>query len=608
LQKLILLFFFKFPFRIILFVLIIILFFLPILIYNTSFLEEDLENILFILLSLLIIIIAFPIIVNYSSLNLNFSWSHIISILFILYVTIRCIILKDPSNRYLQFIFLSATLLTLLPFLIKKFRYEYITFLCLLLLLSLQSTLAILQYFQILPYLNPYFKFGGTYINPSVYGNFIAVMISFFIPFLIFKDNIIKSKKLRIILLITVIQSLISVIILLSRTSWIAIIISIAIMLFISTKSRHIQVIKKLNQFSFFLKCLLFTIIIICSIIILRTKTNSTKGRLFIYSRSYSLLNKNLLWGSGLGSFSVLYNLNQASYFQNNPNKYDKIILADNINIAPSDLVQLLIELGLVGLSIILIMLFLLIYNIYKSITTNNSELTNYQIGGLGALISLSICCIFSYPLQITSLVPIYIAIYSIIDIRQKKQNILHINITSFKSYLIALITPFVFFLYISVRKFSAFKDWYAIRTNSSYFNFASEKKRYEHLKRYLGNDYSFIIDLATISMIHGDYEEAIIQFENSNKIFANYLSYMYLAICYESIDKTAQAYYNYKISCNIVPNRFLPKYYLFKFLLKNNRLKEAKQLKTTIISMPIKIPSELVNTVKEEVNKTEIK
>ncbi len=89
---------------------------------------------------------------------------------------------------------------------------------------------------------------------------------------------------------------------------------------------------------------------------LINVKSDSSNGRLLIYKVVYSQLeHKELIFGIGYGNFRTKYNQFQASYFSKNSINNDEALLAGNTIYMYNDPLQLVIEIGLLGLAILII-------------------------------------------------------------------------------------------------------------------------------------------------------------------------------------------------------------------------------------------------------------
>jgi hypothetical protein len=77
--------------------------------------------------------------------------------------------------------------------------------------------------------------------------------------------------------------------------------------------------------------------------------------------------------------------------------------------------------------------------------------------------------------------------------------------------------------------------------------------------------------------------------------------------LCFQAENYTRLGAYEraevcYLTACNIVPSRFYPKFFLFEFYEKIGKKNEAEKIGRTILEMPVKIPHEQVDIIREQV------
>lgn len=152
----------------------------------------------------------------------------------------------------------------------------------------------------------------------------------------------------------------------------------------------------------------LITVSILASFILVFFKPGSSQGRILIYKvLLYNVSFKEILFGIGYGNFKHHYNLYQANYFTTHSISNAEALLADNTFFAFNDLLQFIIEIGLVPCIILTLLLGRLafihrkkfkppLYNIHDSAFT-------------AAMLCIIIGSFFSYPFQIFPIQSIFI-------------------------------------------------------------------------------------------------------------------------------------------------------------------------------------------------------
>ncbi|MFZ1452206.1 MAG: O-antigen ligase family protein, partial [Ferruginibacter sp.] len=139
--------------------------------------------------------------------------------------------------------------------------------------------------------------------------------------------------------------------------------------------------------------------IVLLTAAIVLFKSDSSSGRLLIYKVSAGMLKENWLWGIGHGQFKIQYNQYQAAYFAAHNIDSKEALLADNTFYAFNDLLQAVIENGIIALLFLAAILFLLVWQIKKAKTnTDNKHLFTASVASLLCVLTGAL---FSYPLQI---------------------------------------------------------------------------------------------------------------------------------------------------------------------------------------------------------------
>jgi O-antigen polymerase len=124
-------------------------------------------------------------------------------------------------------------------------------------------------------------------------------------------------------------------------------------------------------------------------------KKDSANGRLLIWRCSAELIAQKPLVGHGKNGFIANYMNEQADYFTRHPDsKYT--ILADNIRHPFNEYIKSIVEYGIIGFFLIVLLLF---YPFYYSRKTSSKTAPAIRL----SLLSIAICALFSYPLNYPS-------------------------------------------------------------------------------------------------------------------------------------------------------------------------------------------------------------
>ena len=434
------------------------------------------------------------------------------------------------------------------------------------------------------------FIFSSFQPNNSIFSILLAAQLIFILPSF---DNFIKSYKAQNILLFSFILLTYS---LLLYTKGRAGILGFSIALIIF---KYDYIRSKIGN----LKIVIIGTCILLALI--NFKNDSSSGRLLIYKVVLTQLEpKELITGIGYGKFKTRYNQLQAKYFSENSINSKEALLADNIGYMYNDPLQLIIETGLTGIVFILFIIIKLLL-----ILKNNENLIQKSPNLKGA--SLSILCVlissfFMYPFQITCiLLHLLFCVTLIIQATyiEKKPFLSSQKIPSIICKTSLLLTSGSL-LFFGCKSF----EFYLKSEQASLY--ANKGLRQKSIKAYDNLSHSFIKDgyvlynysneLIKINKI----DSALIILQKANNyVYDSNSTELMGNLLYEKNNFTeAEKYYKQSVFMN--PKLFNSRLSLFKFYCKTKQFEKASFWGKSILKMPVKIPSENVNSIKKETEK----
>ena len=330
---------------------------------------------------------------NFSSLIINsLSDFQILFITTIIFVLILHIIVGIEDNvRWLQSIFCLIILLYLLRYSLNNYhkiiKYLYLLFLPIL----YESIKGIIQF---LTNNNDFLSVKGTLINSGTLGSYISSFLPLIFGWAL--DQYYNYKQLigkKTNTFFPIVRIYISVIILsiaticlfltYARAAWIGFIVSLFIIIISFYKQYNYSKLK-LYSYKFRLMYILTIIsIIFILFFIFYFKMQSIYGRWQIYKIDLLIIEKNPIFGIGLGNLRTQFNEYQALYFTIHSVSIDKQLLATNTFEAFNIILQLIAEIGIFGLLIITSFII-----IHLNILKNNWLIGNLSIIQLSAIAS----------------------------------------------------------------------------------------------------------------------------------------------------------------------------------------------------------------------------
>jgi len=584
-----------------------------------------------------ILIIVFISLISFKSERREISrkvWLNLVDlfvILFLVYSFFRLLITENETLNNSQF--LTLLYLTLLYFVWKLFLENNLvkqnkTILPVLILLFffllsglIEAFLGLLQLYNIIPgYIGSYFKVNGTFVNPDHLAGYLASVIPF--SFGIYKYSAITlsneksflgEKKaiifLKYLALITFLTSLFILPSLKIRSSWLAVIAGIALVYFTQHSIKE-RINKSLNNFIKKGIAILLVVILAISIIIIlyQLKPASADGRLLIWKITGKIINENPIWGIGFNRYASEYGNYQADYFNNNlSNDYEKL-LAGNVKQAHNEFIQIIAELGIIGL---VLWLGIIVSALWKIRNNDLPPPSNSLVFGLkhsarASLFSLLIVSIFSFPLHV---LPTYINFMFMISILSAVSNIRIVKTFEIPYYMKAAAAfaaiIILFLLIIKDYKFyNAYKIWNDAYQLASHGLYNDSAKKFEKVYPELKTEGEFLFNYGGVLLLNNKYRDAAVILEESKNNYLDPKQYINLGICYENLDQGYKAEQHYRHAINMEPNKIFQNYLLTQFYVKGKKYELAKIHCQKILDLKIKIETTAAQEIKKEAEK----
>ncbi len=535
--------------------------------------------------------------------TLTFSWIDIIIVSFVLFSFIKILFTSEVSVDNLNFYLLLIHVI--LYFLIKPLLFEsdkknpdfpINTITNILLIIALiQVIWGFLQYFNIIPNKESLFQIGGAFGNPGQFTNFITPILAFSLAVFLFSRGL--NKKLGAISSVGIIAILPFT---QARSSWIAAIFVIFYLL-----EKKFLILKKCNDLlkSPLLKgtiiIILAGIIIVGGLFIYNIKKDSSSGRLFIWEVSSTMIKEKPLWGYGFDRYAAAHNDYQAQYFRTHPNDKENVLIADSVNFAFNEFIQITVETGLIGL-IILSSLFCFAL-CSKQVNPKKQNESMYCYAAKGSILAIFIISLFSYPLHIIpSLTLLFFSLAIISNNNRIIYNIILLPKTRKGIALIGLILIFVFSV-VQIKRNKAEHKWLTAYQMMRQNKYADAYKIYQEIYSTLTYSQFFLFNYGAELSLMKKYDESLIVLKKAESRLNDSDFYIFMGNNYENKGMYKDAEQSYLKASYIMPLKFVPKYRLVHIYLKTGRKEEALILAKEMLSMPVKIPSTTIDGIKQE-------
>lgn len=328
-------------------------------------------------------------------------------------------------------------------------------------------------------------------------------------------------------------------------------------------------------------------------------KSDSSSGRLLIYKISLQMWRGNWLAGIGWGNFKSLYMHYQARYFEAGIYSEKELLLADNTYYAFNEYLQLVIEAGLLGFFAMVAYLYFLYKLVVKTIVRFDF-FTPINIL-LGFVIAVHIAALFTYCFHKSYICSLYLASVATLLIYCFKKK------PSIYNSLLLLIVVFLFcFIGINYQfrysKCLALNNLDEVKHKEGTGDLYGASRLLKEIEPSLYNDGDFMELKSRLCYAVWDLntaEQATLQLI---KLRPSNLAYARLGNIYRAKENIELAEKAYIMAINMVPNRFIERYRLYQFYKEIGEEEKANKIKEDILRLPVKIPSDMINRIKNNI------
>jgi tetratricopeptide (TPR) repeat protein len=323
-------------------------------------------------------------------------------------------------------------------------------------------------------------------------------------------------------------------------------------------------------------------------------KTGSSQGRLLIYKViAKNVTAKDLVYGIEKGRFKATYNNWQANYFQHHDINTKEALLADNTYYAFNDYLQLLLERGIAGMALLPLLGIMIVF-LFKQL--KRTAANSMAKSALASAMVILTAALFSYPLQnIPVQVHLLLCLLMMINGMGKANNQLTSQLINMACILMALL--------LGVKEIRTQKYERQKETAITCSRTGHKKKAMEQLEQLISKGYKEgnVLYLYARELYYAGQTEKALEYLNQSRAYiSNLETEQLLARLYEERGVLEKAEYHYLQSVYMVPNRFESRWKLAEFYLRKKDNAQAEQWAESIMILPVKIPSEKVDRIRE--------
>ena len=323
----------------------------------------------------------------------------------------------------------------------------------------------------------------------------------------------------------------------------------------------------------------IFIVVIGLGILVFDYRADSAKARLLIWRVSADMITDNPITGHGVGAFNRQYMLYQAEYFKRNPDSQFSMV-ADNAAYPYNEFLHIWIELGIVGLILILAMVTIaVVIPVDKTMSA--------------PLVALLVFSCFSYPsykLGLLVLFPILLGIISSKSLLEvKNQWVLGLSILLFATTLFW--------------SGSGYMSYHRAKYNTRLLLHSWDKDAADYVTTHFNRlqaDYRFNTQYFSIMLNH----PSMMDEAKLGRIMPACENWCDIGNYYADKGRYEHAEKYYKKAAFMIPTRLMPNYLLWKLYLHQGRSNEAEKMALYILNQPLKVENTFTIRVKNEVRK----
>jgi O-antigen ligase len=453
-------------------------------------------------------------------------------------------------------------------------------------------------------------------LNEGMYYNAGLFACSLVVPFILITgaSTYFYTTGQRNILCFTVFLLLLTtvqLVVLKSRTSWMAVIAGLIILTITVKKTQYIKICllkKRLYGWTVAVLCLMVcTLFLFFSVKALYTfKKDSADGRLLMWTVSSSIFRQKPVIGNGTGSFGALYMDAQVAYFKEHPDsKY--VMLAGDVSSPCNEYVRIAVEEGLVGLLMIIAIICFLLFGA-KLKQKEKSSLEAITFNTVKAIfVALLIIALFTqafelYPFKALGVIIVACLSSHIFPVWQMR--FFANSSRFFRICLLTMLTVlFPFALYHAGAYYNSVHEWYDVKTSRIYS--CNEKADlYAGLYPVLKTDAFFLYDYAHILRQKGDLSKTACLLEQAMKFRSSYSLNIEMGKVFNEQGKHQAALQCWRQASFMVPSRFLPLYLIIMLEYELGQTEMARHHAREFMRKKIKVENPEIDFMRYDILK----
>ena len=470
-----------------------------------------------------------------------------------------------------------------------------------------QALLGLFQYYNLFGFTSNYYRAIGSFSAMAPYSSFVVSTLPFaFGLYMLINEKPTENKMIKYLGQITFFSGVLILPIIQIRGDWLALLGGIITVLLVkyNLKGKYNLVFNNtLKKSAIFVATIAVSFMLIWGLYNIRP--TSAFGRILMWKVSANIIADYPIIGAGFDRFGDIYNNYQGEYFNSTQREPSEIFVADNVNYAHNDFIEIFCEIGFVGLIIFVLILFFAIWKI-----NGKNEFNNYNSflvqSAKASIIGIVISSQFTFSFQILPILLNFFFLLSVISAFDKHNTFITIPIKTDTLKVISFI-GFIMVIFLFINANNSYKaniNWQKAKMFSQLKIYDRALNYYTYGYNELKTNGDFLLNYGGTLSLAGNDKEAITILEKAKNLNSSNNLYILLGNSYTAISKFEYAEKAYKKAINIIPNRLYPKYMLAKMYLKADKREEAKIMAKKIIESNSKVFSTAESEIKNEMKK----
>lgn len=325
-------------------------------------------------------------------------------------------------------------------------------------------------------------------------------------------------------------------------------------------------------------------------------KTDSSAGRALIYKIAAGIWQDHFLRGVGWSNFANTYMDYQERYFRAGHYTTAEMLLAGNVRFVFNDYYQWILEGGLMGCLLIAVYVCLVYYVLHLSAhqPTAAAQIATFN------MIAISIAALFTHVWELwwVQLTAVGSLGYLLSHTKQLPRGSMKIATTA--ACLLILYTHFGRYLL----HYNAYQKAAEARVLLRQEFYEESATLCAPLYTTLKQEESFLNTWSQALLYTGNYPASERITRELICLHNTYIYQMRLAETLQQQQRYQEAEAALQKAIYMVPNRFLPRFQLFNLYLATAQQQKADSVGDAILQLPVKIPSPVVTSIKEQTRK----